>query len=84
MSRRQRPPRPAPHDYTPDIDLLHCRLAALALRWQGVAPTPPSLAEQLDGTIAVMYDGDPCLTLIRLRSAPTLPQRDRQNCNDGV
>jgi hypothetical protein len=59
MSRRQRLPRPAPHDYTPDIDLLHYRLAILTLRWQGVAPTPPSLAEQLDGTIAVMYDGAP-------------------------
>jgi hypothetical protein len=63
MSRRQRPPRPAPHDYTPDIDLLHYRLAVLTLRWQGVAPTPPSLAEQLDGTIAVMCDGGTCLTL---------------------
>jgi hypothetical protein len=63
MSRRQRPPRPAPHDYTPDIDLLHYRLAVLMLRWQGVAPTPPSLAEQLDGMIAVMYDGGTCLTL---------------------
>jgi hypothetical protein len=59
MSRRQRLPRPAPHDYTPDIDLLHYRLAILTLRSQGVAPTPPFLAEQLDGTIAVMYDGAP-------------------------
>src|SRR5215217_4922956 len=41
MSRRQRPPRPAPHDYTPDIDLLYYRLAIVTLRWQGVAPTPP-------------------------------------------
>jgi hypothetical protein len=57
MSRRQRLSRPAPHDYTPDIDLLHYRLAILRLRSQGVVPTPPFLAEQLDGTIAVMYDG---------------------------
>jgi hypothetical protein len=59
MSRRQRLPRPAPHDYTPDIDLLHYRLAIFTLRSQAVAPTSPSLAEQLDGTIAVMYDGAP-------------------------
>jgi hypothetical protein len=59
MSRRQRLPRPAPHDYTPAIDLLHYRLAILRLRSQGVAPTPPFLAERLDGTIAVMYDGAP-------------------------
>jgi hypothetical protein len=44
MTRRQRLPRPAPHDYTPDIDLLHYRLAILTLRSQGVAPTPPILA----------------------------------------
>jgi hypothetical protein len=40
MSRRQRPPRPAPHDYTPDIDLLHYRLAILTLRWAGSGANP--------------------------------------------
>jgi PAS domain-containing protein len=48
MSRRPRTPRPAPHDYTPDIDRLHYRLAALTLRWQGVVPIPPSLAEAVE------------------------------------
>lgn len=48
MSRHPRAPRPAPHDYTPDIDRLHYRLAALTLRWQGVVPMPPSLAEAVE------------------------------------
>src|SRR5262249_22988535 len=48
MSRRPRTPRPAPHDYTPDIDQLHHQLPTLMLRWQGLAPTPPFLAEAVE------------------------------------
>jgi PAS domain S-box-containing protein len=48
MSRRQRTPLPPPHDYTPEINLLHSQLAALTLRWRGVAPTPPSLSEAVE------------------------------------
>ena len=48
MSRGQHPPRPAPHDYTPEIALLRHQLATLTQRWHAVAPTPPSLAEAVE------------------------------------
>src|SRR5215475_11360336 len=48
MSRRPHTPRPASHDYIPDIDHLHHQLAALLLSWQGMTPTPPSLAEAVE------------------------------------
>jgi PAS domain S-box-containing protein len=48
MSRRQRSPLPPPRDYTPDIHRLNQQLAALTLRWQGVATIPPSLSEAVE------------------------------------
>jgi hypothetical protein len=48
MRRRQQRVMPPPHNYTPEIDLLNCRLSTLTLRWQGVAPTPPSVAEAIE------------------------------------
>ena len=44
MIRRPHAPRSTRYDYTPDID----QLAALLLRWQGVASTPPSLTEAVE------------------------------------
>jgi hypothetical protein len=48
MRRRQQRVMPPPHDYAAEIDLLHCRLSALTLRWHGVAPAPPSVAEAIE------------------------------------
>jgi PAS domain S-box-containing protein len=48
MRRRQQRVMPPSHNYAPEIDLLHCRLSALALCWQGVAPAPPSVAEAIE------------------------------------
>ena len=54
MNRRQRPPRPAPHNYTADINLLHQQIAALTLRWQGVAPPPLSMTEAVEGLTSIV------------------------------
>jgi PAS domain S-box-containing protein len=48
MRRRPRPSQPPSHDYTAEMDLLHHRLAASMLRWQGEAPMPQSLAEAVE------------------------------------
>jgi PAS domain S-box-containing protein len=48
MSRRPRTPRPAPHDYGPEIERLHLHLAAFMLRWQGGAAVPPAVAEAVE------------------------------------
>jgi two-component sensor histidine kinase/PAS domain-containing protein len=54
MSRRPHAPRSTRCDYTPDID----QLAALLLRWQGVAPTPPSLTEAVEELSTTMEELD--------------------------
>jgi two-component sensor histidine kinase/PAS domain-containing protein len=48
MSRHPQPPRPAPRDYTLDIDRLDHQLAAFTLRRQEAGPTPPCLAEAVE------------------------------------
>jgi two-component sensor histidine kinase len=85
MSRRPRTPRPASHDYTPDIDQLHDQLAALIRRWQGVAPTPPSLAEaveELSTTMEELHAMNADLTASQ--QAAIENQRRYQELFDGV
>jgi hypothetical protein len=48
MRRPQQPAMPPLQNYAPEIDLLHCRLSTLALRWQGVALAPPYVAEAME------------------------------------
>jgi PAS domain-containing protein len=52
MSRRPHAPRSTRYDYTPDID----QLAALLLRWQGVASTLPSLTEAVEELSTTMEE----------------------------
>jgi PAS domain S-box-containing protein len=85
MSRRPRSPRPAPHDYTPDIDHLHHQLTALMLRWQGVAPTPPSLTEaveELTTTVEELHAMNE--DLIQSQQAALESQRRYQELFEGV
>jgi PAS domain S-box-containing protein len=85
MSRRPRTPQPEPHDYTPDIDQLHHRLTALTQRWQGVAPTPPSLAEaveELATTIEELHAINDDLT--QSQQATIESQRRYQELFEGV
>ena len=85
MSRRPRAPRPVPHDYTPDIDQLHHRLSALTLRWQGVAPTSPSLAEaleELSTTVEELHAMNEDLTVSQ--QAAIAGQRRYQELFEGV
>jgi PAS domain S-box-containing protein len=48
MTCRQQRVMPPSHNYASEIDRLHCRLSTLTLRWQGVAPAPPSVAEAIE------------------------------------
>ena len=56
MRRGPRTSQPAPRDYTFEIDLLSHQLAALTRRWNGVAPTPPSLAEAVEELTTTMEE----------------------------
>ena len=61
MRRGPRTSQPAPRDYTFEIDLLSHQLAVLTRRWNGVAPTPPSLAEavgELTTTMEELHSGE--------------------------
>jgi two-component sensor histidine kinase len=81
MSRRPHAPRSTPYDYTPDID----QLAALLLRWQGGAPTPPSLTEaveELSTTIEELHVMNEDLT--SNQQAATKSQRRCQELLEGV
>jgi PAS domain S-box-containing protein len=85
MSRRPRSPRPAPHDYTPDIERLNHRLAACRLGWQGVAPMPPAMAEaveELTTTVEELYAMNEDLT--QTQQAALESQRRYQELFDGV
>src|SRR5262245_19324384 len=81
MSRRPHAPRFTPQDYTPDID----QLAALILRWQGVAPTPPSLTEaveELTTTVEELHAMNEDLT--QSQQAAIEGQRRYQELFDGI
>jgi PAS domain-containing protein len=85
MHSRPRTPRPAPHDYTPDIDRLQHWLTALTGRWQGVAPTPPSLAkavEELATTVEELHAMNEDLT--QSQQAAIESQRRYQELFEGV
>jgi PAS domain S-box-containing protein len=56
MRRRQQRVMPEPHDYAPEIALLHYGLSSLSLRWQGMAPTPPSVAEAIEELAATVEE----------------------------
>src|SRR5215475_2734311 len=85
MSRRPRTPQSVPHDYTPDMDQLHHQLADFTLRWQGVAPTPPSLdeaVEELSTTVEELHAMNADLTQSQQTAIEN--QRRYQELFDGV
>jgi PAS domain S-box-containing protein len=85
MSRRQRSPLPPPHDYAPDIHRLDQQLGALTLRWQGMAPTPPSLAEAVEELATTAEELHAMnADLIESQQAAIESQRRYQELFDGV
>jgi PAS domain S-box-containing protein len=85
MSRPPCTARPAPHDYTPEIDQLHHQLSALTARWQGEAPTPPALSEaveELTTTVEELHAMNADLTASQ--QAAIEGQRRYQELFDGV
>lgn len=85
MRRRSRPPPPAFHDYTPDIDGLQLRLTAFMLRWQGVTPMPQAVAEAVEELTTTLEELQAMNQDLALSQAAALASQQRyQELFEGV